>query len=133
MKTRSIKFIAVFVLVLAGLFVFAGCGNKGIEGTWVLVEEYESDGTKISTSELKDIGVSEKYVVNGESAEYTCEIQELEKPITMTFIVEQTGDNTYNFKISDDYVFVSPEVHGNKMSYTVGEGDDSLKMVFKRQ
>ena len=133
MKTRSIKFIAVFASVLAGLFVFAGCGNKGIEGTWVLVEEYESDGTKISTSELKDIGVSEKYVVNGESAEYTCEIQELEKPITMTFIVEQTGDNTYNFKISDDYVFVSPEVHGNKMSYTVGEGDDSLKMVFKRQ
>lgn len=133
MKTRSIKFIAVFALVLGGLFVFAGCGNKGIEGTWVLVEEYESDGTKISTSELKNIGVSEKYVVNGESAEYTCEIQELEKPVTMTFIVEQTGDNTYNFKISDDYVFVSPEVHGNKMSYTVGEGDDSLKMVFKRQ
>lgn len=133
MKTRSIKFIAVFVLMIAGLFVFAGCGNKGIEGTWVLVEEYESDGTKVSSSELKDIGVSEKYVVNGTTAEYTCEAPLMKKPVTMTFTVEQTGKNTYDFKISDDFVFVSPEVHGNKMTYTVGEGDDSMKMVFKRQ
>lgn len=133
MKTRSIKFIAVFVLMIAGLFVFAGCGNKGIEGTWVLVEEYESDGTKVSSSELKDIGVSEKYVVNGTIAEYTCEAPLMKKPVTMTFTVEQTGKNTYDFKISDDFVFVSPEVHGNKMTYTVGEGDDSMKMVFKRQ
>ena len=133
MKTRSIKFIAVFVLMIAGLFVFAGCGNKGIEGTWVLVEEYESDGTKVSSSELKDIGVSEKYVVNGTTAEYTCEAPLMKKPVTMTFTVEQTGKNTYDFKISDDFVFVSPEVHGNKMTYTIGEGDDSMKMVFKRQ
>lgn len=133
MKTRSIKFIAVFVLMIAGLFVFAGYGNKGIEGTWVLVEEYESDGTKVSSSELKDIGVSEKYVVNGTTAEYTCEAPLMKKPVTMTFTVEQTGKNTYDFKISDDFVFVSPEVHGNKMTYTVGEGDDSMKMVFKRQ
>ena len=133
MKTRSIKFIAVFVLMIAGLFVFAGCGNKGIEGTWVLVEEYESDGTKVSSSELKDIGVSEKYVVNGTTAEYTCEAPLMKKPVTMTFTVEQTGKNTYDFKISDDFVFVSPEVHCNKMTYTVGEGDDSMKMVFKRQ
>ena len=133
MKTRSIKFIAVFVFMIAGLFVFAGCGNKGIEGTWVLVEEYESDGTKVSSSELKDIGVSEKYVVNGTTAEYTCEAPLMKKPVTMTFTVEQTGKNTYDFKISDDFVFVSPEVHGNKMTYTVGEGDDSMKMVFKRQ
>ena len=133
MKTGIIKFIAVFVLVFAGLFAFAGCGNKGIDGTWVLVEEYESDGTKISSSELEDLGVSEKYVVNGTTAEYTCELTLAQKPVTMSFIVEQTGKNTYDIKISDDFVFVSAEVHGNKMSYTVGEGDDSMKMVFKRQ
>ena len=133
MKTRSIKFIAVFALVFAGLFVLSGCGNKGIEGTWVLVEEYESDGTKVSSSELEDIGVSEKFVVNGTTAEYTCEAPLMQKPVTITFTVEQTGENTYDFKISDDYVFVSPEVHGNKMSYTVGEGDASMKMVFERK
>ena len=133
MKTKSIRFMAVIALVFAGVFVFAGCGNKGIEGTWVLVEEYESDGTKISSSELKDIGVSEKYVVNGTEAEYTCELPLAEKPVTMTFIVEQTGENTYDFKIADGFVFVSPVVNGNKMTYTVGEGDDSMKMVFKRQ
>ena len=133
MKTRFIKFFAVFTLVFAGLFAFAGCGNKGIEGTWVLVEEYESDGKKISSSELKDLGVSEMYVVNGTTAEYTCEAPLMKKPVKMTFIVEQTGDNTYDFKITSNFVFVSPEVHGNKMTYTVGEGNDSTKMVFKRQ
>jgi hypothetical protein len=32
-----------------------------------------------------------------------------------------------------DFVFASPEVHGDKMTYTVGEGEDSMKMVFKRK
>ncbi|MCR5327839.1 MAG: hypothetical protein K6E12_03150 [Saccharofermentans sp.] len=133
MKTRSIEFISLFALVFAGLFMFAGCGNKGIEGTWVLVEEYESDGTKISSSDLKELGISEQYVVDGTTAEYTCEAPLMKKPVTMTFTVEQTGDNTYDFKIADDFVFVSPEVHGNIMTYTVGEGEDSMKMVFKRK
>ena len=65
--------------------------------------------------------------------QYTCEAPLMQKPVTITFTVEQTGENTYDFEISDDYVFVSPEVHGNKMSYTVGEGDASMKMVFKRK
>ena len=133
MKTKSIKLIAAFVLVLAGLFMFAGCGNKGIEGTWILVEEYESDGTKVSSSDLKDLGISETFVVNGTTAEYTCEAPLMKKPVTMTFTVEQTGENTYDFKMLGDFVFASPEVHGNKMTYTVGEGEDSMKMVFKRK
>ena len=133
MKTRFIKFIAVFALVFAGLFVLAGCGNKGIEGTWVLVEEYASDGTKLNASDLEELGISEKYVVNGTEAEYTCESDLLKKPITMSFTVEQTDKNTYDIKISDDFVFVTAEVRGNTMTYTVGEGDDSMKMVFKRQ
>ena len=133
MKTRSIRFIAVAMFMFAAMFVFAGCGNKGIEGTWILVEEIESDGNKITASELKDLGISEKYVVSGTIAEYTCGLPMAKKPVTINFIVEQTGENTYDFKISSDYVFVSPEVHGNKMTYTVGEGDDSMKMVFKRQ
>ena len=127
------RIVALFLLVVMTVSVFAGCGNKGIEGTWVLVEEYESDGTKVSSSELKDLGVSEQYVVNGTTAEYTCEAPLMKKPVTMTFTVEQTGDNTYDFKMLGDFVFVSPEVHGNKMTYTVGEGEDSMKMVFKRK
>lgn len=133
MKTRFIKFIAVFALVFAGMFMFAGCGNKGIEGTWVLVEEQWGDGTKLTSSDLKDLGVSEKYVVNGTEVEYTCESDLLNKPITMSFTVEQTDKNTYDIKISDDFVFVTAEVRGNKMTYTVGEGDDAMKMIFKRQ
>ena len=133
MKTRFIKFIAVFALVFAGMFMFVGCGNKGIEGTWVLVEEQWGDGTKLTSSDLKDLGVSEKYVVNGTEVEYTCESDLLKKPITMSFTVEQTDKNTYDIKISDDFVFVTAEVQGNKMTYTVGEGDDAMKMIFKRQ
>ena len=59
--------IAAALLLVICVFSFAACGNKGIEGTWVLIEEYEADGKKISSEELEDMGISETYVIeNGE-------------------------------------------------------------------
>ena len=50
--------VTVFVVIcVMTLFLFAGCSKekkqKGIEGTWVLFEEYEKDGTRVSSDELK--------------------------------------------------------------------------------
>ena len=78
-----LKVFAAFFLVTLGVFVFAGCGNKGIEGTWVLVEEYEADGTKISGKKLEEEGVSETYEIKDGTVTYTLEMTLASKPIVM--------------------------------------------------
>ena len=64
------KVFAAIALVLC-LFLFAGCGEKGIQGTWVLYEEFESDGTKITRKELDENGVNEIYVIEGDTVHYS--------------------------------------------------------------
>ena len=115
----SLVRIAAVLLLAVFAFSFTGCSNKGIEGTWVLVEEYQADGKKISSKELEELGVSETYEIeNG--------------PIKME--LEDLGGNRYNFNISKGRItFATAEVKGNTMTYYVGEGDGRMKMVFKRK
>ena len=116
------------------VLVFAGCGNKGIEGTWVLVEEYEADGTKISGKELEDVGVSETYEIKDGTVTYTLEMSSAKKPIVMEFELEDLGNNTYNIRIpNSSVIFASPILDGNTFSYYVGEGENAMKMVFRRK
>ena len=79
MGKRLLKVISVILIVCIGLFAFAGCQDKGIEGTWILTEEYDSDGTKITSEKLKEIGVAEKYEISGTEVKYTCETKLLKK------------------------------------------------------
>lgn len=123
--------LALLLAVLA--FSFAACANKGIEGTWVLVEEYQADGKKISSKELEEIGVSETYEIENSVAKYTVNMKEIKKPISIKMELEDLGGNRYNFKISDRVTFATAEVKGNTMTYYVGEGDARMKMVFKRK
>jgi len=133
MEKRLLKVIPVILIVCIGLFAFAGCKDKGIEGTWILTEEYESDGTKITSEKLKEIGVAEKYEISGTEVKYTCETKLLKKPVTITFELEDLGNNSYSFKMSSGFVFATAQVKGNTMTYTVGTGKNETKMVFKRQ
>lgn len=133
MEKRYVKVISVVLIICIGLFSFAGCKDKGIEGTWVLKEEYDSDGKKISSEELKEIGVSEKYEISGTEVKYTCESKLLKKPVTITFELEDLGNNMYSFKMSSGFVFATAQVKGNTMTYIVGEGKNQTKMVFARQ
>lgn len=129
----SVRIAAAFILAVC-MFSFAGCNKKGIEGTWVLVEEYEADGNKISGKELENIGVSETYEIEGTTVKYILEMKEASKPITMELELEELGDDRYNFKIpNSSVIFATASVEGNKMTYYVGEGDDRMKMVYKRQ
>ena len=133
-KRNFLKVITATFLVTLCVLVFAGCGNKGIEGTWVLVEEYEADGTKISGKDLEDVGVSETYEIKDGTVTYTLEMSSAKKPIVMEFELEDLGNNTYNIRIpNSSVIFASPVLNGNTFSYYVGEGENAMKMVFRRK
>ena len=127
---RVICVLTVFVLMLFA----AGCGAKGIEGTWVLTEEYREDGTKVSGDELKSVGVAETYEIKDGKVKYTLELESAKKPIVIEYVLEDLGNNRYNFNLpKGSYTFAAVEVDGDTMSYDVSDGNSSTKMVFKRK
>ena len=130
---KKIKYFDIWIASLVLLIsLLCGCGNKGIEGTWVLTEEHFSDGTTFTAKDLAEEGISEKYEISGETAKYICEISLADKPIEIEFVVEDLGNNRYNIQLESGFTFATAEVKGNTMTYTVGE-DDPTEMVFKRQ
>ena len=127
------KIIAALVVLALSIMAFTGCGEKGIEGTWVLTEEIQADGTKISKKDLERVGVAETYVIKDGKVTYTADVDTMEKPVTFELVLEDLGDNRYNFNIPNGtFTFVTVDVKGNTMSYYVGEGEDISKMIFKR-
>ena len=134
MGKKLLKLFVVSLVICLGLAFLAGCAqNNSIEGTWILKEEYDSKGTKITSEKLKEIGVAEKYEIKGTEVKYTCETTVLKKPVSITFVLEDLGNNKYNFNMSSGFTFATVEVKGDTMTYTVGEGKSLSKMVFKRQ
>lgn len=135
------KTLLVVICVMTALLLLTGCSKekkqKGIEGTWVLFEEYDKDGTRVSPDELKEIGISEKYEIKGTKAVYTCEMKGASKPIVFDLDMEVLGDNKYCFKMAGKIVFPADEVilDGDLLTYEVGTVEDNnyMKMVFKRQ
>ena len=128
------KVIAVLVALMLSIAVFTGCGEKGIEGTWVLTEEIQADGTKVSKSDLEDIGIAETYEIKDGTVTYTLEMDSMKKPVTIEYELEDIGHNTYRFNLpGGKYTFATAVVDGNTMSYYVGEGEDATKMIFKRK
>lgn len=133
-KRINSKIVTVILILSLSVLAFAGCGNKGIEGTWVLVEEYEADGTKITGKELEDVGVSETYEIKDGTVTYTLEMSSAKKPVVMEFELEDLGNNTYNIRIpNSSVIFASPVLNGNTFSYYVGEDENAMKMVFRRK
>ena len=126
---RTIAFIMALML---GIMPLVGCG-KGIDGTWVLVEEYDANGVKTDAEGLKELGIAETYVISGDQVIYTLEMDSASKPIEIEFVLEELGNNKYNFNLSGGLNFASVEVKGNKMTYEVGEDEYYSKMVFKRK
>ena len=127
------KIIAALVVLALSIMAFTGCGEKGIEGTWVLTEEIQADGTKISKKDLERVGVAETYVIKDSKVTYTADVDTMEKPVTFELVLEDLGDNRYNFNFPNGtFTFVTVDVKGNTMSYYVSEGEDISKMIFKR-
>ena len=77
------KLISVFMSLIIGIFVLTGCNAGSIEGTWVLYEEIEPSGNKLSQSDLEELGISETYVIKGDTMTY--EVGEEGNTSTMIF------------------------------------------------
>lgn len=134
MRKKCIVFAAMMSLLI--VLVLAGCADSsdsGIEGTWILAEEINSDGSKISQSDLQSMGISEEYVIVGDTAQYTCAVPQMKKPVKMSLTVKEVGKNEYDLNISDDFTFATVKVKGDKMTYDVKSEDGYTTMVFKRK
>ena len=127
------KLLCIFLILFVCAFALAGCGKKGIEGTWVLYEEIEASGNKLSKSELMNMGISETFVIEGGEVKYNGEVPLAPKPVEMSLILEDLGNNRYNFCIPGGYIFVTATVKGNTMTYEVGDQNNPTKMIFKRK
>lgn len=125
------KAFAVIGLFLC-IFVFAGCAGKGIQGTWELYEEVESNGNKVKKKELEAMGINEIYVIEGNNVHYSCTLPESSKNIEFDMTLVNTDDNRYEFYLFEDLLFASAEVKGDHMTYYTGLGADQIKMIYKR-
>ena len=134
MRKKCILLLTVMSLfIVLGLSGCAASSDAGIEGTWILVEEINSDGSKISQSDLQSMGISEEYVIVGDTAQYTCTVPQMKKPVKMSLTVKEVGKNEYDLNISDDFTFATVKVKGDKMTYDVKSEDGHTTMVFTRK
>ena len=133
MKRKFPIVIAVFFILCLTLFTACTGSGHGIEGSWILSEEIESNGNKLTQKDLESMGISEEYVITGNEVNYTCVIPAMQKPINMTFELKEVGKNEYEFNIPGGFNFATVTLKGNKMTYNVGEAGDSTTMVFKRK
>ena len=84
MKKQFNKLALCLAVLFAFVTTITGCGG-GIEGTWVLVEEIEADGNKLSKKDLEELGVNETYVIEGDVVKYTCDVELLNRRKQMCF------------------------------------------------
>ena len=132
-KLKTLKIIMLLTVVFAFSGLLTGCSAATIDGTWVLTEEIEANGNKLSQEQLEAMGISERYVIAGEDVKYTCNSPGAEKPIEIEFKLNDLGNNKYEFKVSDSFTFTTVEIKGNKMTYKVGTDNDSNTMIFKKK
>ncbi len=124
MKKRIVLLVLVFACILAA------CGKQeGLDGTWVLTKKSFADGTVLKGD---DVGSYESYVVNGAVASYTCNSTVLGKK-NFNLQVEQTGEDEYEFRISETIIFAKARLDGDTLSYVLGEGDQAVTFIFERQ
>ena len=126
------KIIVLMFLAICLMVCLTGCGEKGIEGTWILVKEIMADGEILNESDLKEKGISEEYVIEGSTVQYTLNAPMVKKPITMELTLEEAGDKKYIFKIKE-LTFAEVNLDGDTFSYYSGEGESRTKMIFERK
>ena len=132
-KLKTLKIIMLLSALIACSGLLTGCGAATIEGTWVLTEEIEANGNKLSKEQLEAMGISERYVIAGEDVKYTCNSPGAEKPIEIEFKLNDLGNNKYEFKVSDSFTFNTVEIKGSKMIYKVGSDNESNTMIFEKK
>lgn len=125
MKKYTFLLFTMFCFV-----ILVSCGKEEtIDGKWILSQQRYADGTVVKGD---DLSVYECYDVSGDTASYTCIAEPLgEKKFDLQ--VEQISDHEYNFKITDTLVFTTGKLEGDKMTYTLGEGEEAVVFVFEKK
>ena len=126
---KKIRIMIAAALMTAMMAVLAGCGNKTLEGDWILKTETDASGVVMTREELEEKGISESYHIEGNVATYNCHL--LGNDISFDLDVVDKGDGRYDFMVND-YVFQSVTFKGDVFSYVAGEGKDAVAFVFER-
>lgn len=126
---KKIRIMIAAALMTAMMAVLAGCGNKTLEGDWILKTETDASGVVMTREELEEKGISESYHIEGNVATYNCHL--LGNDISFDLDVVDKGDGKYDFMVND-YVFQSVTFKGDVFSYVAGEGKDAVAFVFER-
>ena len=127
---KKIRFLLAAVLMTVVMAALAGCGNKTIDGDWIILKEENADGSVYSREYLEDKGITEEYHIEGETGTYTCHL--LGKEISFDITVVDKGNDTYDF-MAGDIVFQTVTLKGKTFYYVVGEGNDAQTFVFERK
>lgn len=111
--------------------ILASCGEKGIDGTWVLKKEEISDGTVLKG---KDIDWSEEYKIDGDTCVYTVKGTGL-GDTSFDLTVKKIDDDTYSFMgMTEKLEFCRAKFDGDTMSYTIdGLEDERSTFYFERK
>lgn len=131
--SRKITILLVLMCVISSTLLFASCGKaETINGTWVLVKQVESDGT---VKEGNDIAAKEKYIIADGVANYSCEGGDSGMPdVGFQLTVVEKGNNMYDFVISDTLTFVSAEIKGKNLIYSIAsDNGESTTFYFEKQ
>ena len=126
---KKIRIMIAVALMTAMMAVLAGCGNKTLEGDWILKTETDASGVVMTREELEEKGISESYHIEGNVATYNCHL--LGNDISFDLDVVDKGDGKYDFMVND-YVFQNVTFKGDVFSYVAGEGKDAVAFVFER-
>lgn len=117
-KLGNIKKMISVILVVVCVFAFTACGKtETLDGKWVLVKSETSDG---KTYKVKGEDTKEIYEISGDTATFYYSGKAMGDK-TINLQVEQTGDNQYNFKMTDTFSFSTGTIDGKYLKCTIGD------------
>lgn len=112
----NIKKMISVILVVVCVFAFTACGKtETLDGKWVLVKSETSDG---KTYKVKGEDTKEIYEISGDTATFYYSGKAMGDK-TINLQVEQTGDNQYNFKMTDTLSFSTGMIDGKYLKRTI--------------
>ena len=128
MKKKSICIMKVWLFLLM-IFIFSACGKpETIDGKWILVKQTFPDG---EVCEGDGLMASESYEILGNKGVFSSVSDILNgKPITFDVIVNEIGENKYEFKITDSLVFSTGSIEGKHLVFTY---DDGSQFFFEKE
>ena len=120
MKKKAVFIVEVW-LVLLMMFSLSACGKtETIDGKWVLVKQTFPDG---EVCEGESLMADESYVIEGDTGVFTSVSELLNgKPISFDVMVDEIGENKYEFKITDSLVFSTGTIEGKRLVFTYDDG-----------